>query len=386
MDLSYILNELGEDRQRHHGAVVPPIYQSSNYCFPTVAEMRETLVHEQDRAFYTRGHNPTVAILRQKLAAMAGAEDALVFGSGSASIAAAVMSQVQQGDHVVCVQKPYSWTAKLLKRILGRMGVETTFVAGTELSDWENAIQSNTKVFMLESPNTMTFELQDLAAVSALAKAHGIRTVLDNSYATPLNQSAIAMGIDLTCHSASKYLGGHSDLVAGVLCGSRELITEIFQGEYMTLGGIISPNDAALMLRGLRTLPLRLERVAQSTPKVVAFLEDHPKVGKIYYPFSPSHPQHDLALRQMKQPGGLFSLELNAPDIEACEQFCNALNRFLLACSWGGHESLLFPICTLYGSQNYGETPLPWNFMRFYVGLEDPEVLIEDLGQALDQV
>jgi cystathionine beta-lyase/cystathionine gamma-synthase len=194
------------------------------------------------------------------------------------------------------------------------------------------------------------------------------------------------MGIDTTVHSASKYLSGHSDLVAGVLCTSRANAEKIFQGEYMTLGGIISPHDAWLMIRGLRTLPLRMERVAASTPKIVEFLENHPRVEKVIYPFSPSFPQYELARKQMDRGTGQFSVLLKADDIAACERFCNALKRFLMACSWGGHESLIFPVCTLYNSANYAETELPWNFIRFYAGLEDPDVLIADLAQALDKM
>lgn len=384
MDISYILNELGEDRSLHCGAVTPPLYQSSNFSFPNIAAMRGSLAHEMDVPFYTRGNNPTVAILREKLAALEGAEEALVFASGSAAVAAAVMSGLKMGDHVVCVQKPYSWTAKLLKNLLGRYGVESSFIDGTEISNWEAACKANTKMFMLESPNSMTFEMQDIPAVAALAKSKGIRTVIDNSYASPLNQQPIAMGIDIVVHSASKYLSGHSDMVAGVLCCSRKLAEEIFQGEYMTLGGIISPHDAWLMLRGLRTLQIRMDRVAETTPKLVAFLEQHPKIEKVIYPFSESHPQHELAKKLMKKGTGQFSVLLKANEIADAERFCNALKRFLLACSWGGHESLIFPICTLYDSMNYSESPLPWNFIRFYAGLEDAETLIADLSQALD--
>ncbi len=383
MDISYILNELGEDRELHYGSVSTPIYQSSNFCFPNVAAMRASLADEMDVPFYTRGHNPTVAVLRKKLAALEGAEEALVFASGSAAVAAAVMPWLKAGDHVVCVQKPYSWTAKLLSKILKRFGVETTYIDGTHIAHWEAACKDNTRLFMLESPNSMTFELQDVAAVAALAKARGIVTVIDNSYATPLNMRPIEMGIDIVIHSASKYLSGHSDMVAGVLCTSRARAEQIFAGEYMTLGGIISPHEAWLMIRGLRTLAIRMDRVAETGAKVVAFLEQHPKIAKVYYPFSPSHPQHDLAKQQMRKGTGQFSIELNAPDIAACERFSDALKRFLLACSWGGHESLQFPICTLYSSQNYSESPLPFNFVRLYVGLEDADALIADLEQAL---
>jgi cystathionine beta-lyase/cystathionine gamma-synthase len=351
-----------------------------------VEAMRGSLADEMDVPFYTRGHNPTVAVLRKKLAALEGAEESLVFGSGSAAVAAALMSALKAGDHVVCVQKPYSWTAKLLGKLLSRFEVATSFIDGSDPATWEAACKPNTRLFMMESPNSMTFELQDIAAVAAIARSRGIRTVLDNSYATPLNQQPIKMGVDITVHSASKYLSGHSDMVAGVLCTSRKIAEEIFQGEYMTMGGVISPHEAWLMIRGLRTLQIRLDRVAQSTEKVVAFLENHPKVGKMIYPYSKSFPQYELARKQMKQGTGQFSIHLKAPDIAACERFCDALKRFLLACSWGGHESLIFPICTLYSSQNYSESPLPWNFIRFYIGLEEPEAIIADLSQALELV
>ncbi len=210
MDLSYIINELGEEGERHLGSVIPPIFRTSNFCFPDVATMRTSLSNEMDTPFYTRGHNPTVAVLRKKVAALAGAEEALIFGSGSAAIAAAVLSQLKAGDHVVCVQKPYSWTYKLLSRLLSRYGVSTSFIDGRDPQTWADAVQPNTRLFMMESPNSMTFELQDIEAVVAIAKKHGIHTIMDNSYASPINQRPIEMGIDTTVHSASKYLGGHS--------------------------------------------------------------------------------------------------------------------------------------------------------------------------------
>jgi len=190
----------------------------------------------------------------------------------------------------------------------------------------------------------------------------------------------------MTIHSASKYFGGHSDIVAGVLTGSKKKIAEIFQEEFMTLGGIISPHDAWLMILGLRTLRVRIERSNASVQQVVEFMENHPKVDKVFFPFSKKNPQYELAKSQMSGTGGMFSAQLKAKDIAAMELFCNSLKRFLLACSWGGHESLIFPTCTLYDSQNYGATELPWNHIRFYVGLEEPEEIIEDLRQALEKL
>ncbi|MEM6763275.1 MAG: PLP-dependent aspartate aminotransferase family protein [Bacteroidota bacterium] len=385
-DYSHILTHLGEDRDQVQGAVNPPIYYSSNFAFNTVEEMRHALTHEMDVPFYTRGHNPTVAVLRKKIAALEKAEECLLFGSGSAAMAAAVMSQVQQGDHVICVQKPYSWTGKLLAKLLSRYGVTHTFIDGREARNYEAAIQKNTTLLILESPNSMTFELQDLKAVATIAREHGIRTICDNSYASPINQNPIALGIDIVIHSATKYLSGHSDVVAGALCTSRDIAEHIFQSEYMTLGAILSPHDAWLLLRGLRTLPLRMQRVAETTPKIVEYLSTHPLVDKVYYPFLRENEQYELAMQQQKMPGGQFSIELKADSMEQVDLFCNSLQTFLMACSWGGYESLIFPISTLYQSANYAETTLPWNFIRFYVGLEDPTYLIADLENAFQAV
>ncbi len=382
MDLSYIINELGEERDNYFRAVSPPIMQSSNFCFKDIQSLRESLAHEMDIPFYTRGHNPTVAILRKKMAALENAEESLIFSSGSAAVAAAVMSCVQAGDHVVSVQKPYSWTYKLLSNMLSRYGVETTYIDGRDTENYTRAIQPNTKLFILESPNSMTFELQDIEAVCKIAKAHGITTLIDNSYASPLNQKPLDMGCDLVVHSATKYLNGHSDAIIGVLCGSRKKCEKIFMSEYMTLGGAVSPHDAWLMIRGLRTLPIRMERIAATTPKIVEYLANHPKVEKILYPFHPSFPQYDLAIKQLKAPAGQFSILLKAENMESVERFCNHLKRFLLATSWGGYESLIYPACVLYGSMNYAQTTLPWNLIRFYTGLEEAEVLIEDLENA----
>lgn len=385
MDLSYIINHLGENREQYFNAVSPPIMQSSNFTFNDIEQMRQSLKDELNVPFYTRGGNPTITMLRQKIAALEHAEDALVFGSGSAAVSAAVMSQVKAGDHIVCVAKPYSWTNKLLTKLLARFGVTHTFVDGTDTANFAAALQPNTRLIFLESPNSMTFELQDIPAVVALAKQHNCITVIDNSYSSPIYQNPIRMGVDIVVHSATKYLNGHSDAVIGVLCSSHQIVRHIFEGEYMTLGGIVSPNDAWLLLRGLRTLPIRMKQTSETAAQVVAYLEAHPLVNKVYYPFSPTFPQHDLARRQMSGCSSLFSFELNLPDIASMERFCDSLQYFLLACSWGGHESLIFPLCVLHTSENYQQTTLPWNFVRMYVGLEDAKTLIQDIGQAFEK-
>ncbi len=385
MDISYILNHLGEEREEYYGAVAPPVFQTSNFCFKTVSEMREKLKHELETPFYTRGYNPTVTILRKKLAALEGAEDALVFSSGSAAVAAAIMSVVKGGDHVICVEKPYSWTNTLLTKFLSKYGVECTFVDGRETAVFEKAIQANTKLIYLESPNSLTFELQDITAVNAIAKSKNIITIIDNSYSSPINQTPIAFGVDMVVHSATKYLNGHSDVLAGVVCGSKERIMKMMAEEYMTIGGIISAHEAAQILRGLRTLELRVNKSSESADKIVRFLENHPKIKQINYPFSSANPQLSLAKKQMKQGGGMFSIVLNAEKPEQVENFCDSLKRFLIATSWGGYESLVFPICALGASKSF-ENPLPWNLIRLYIGLEDADLLIEDLQQALEKI
>lgn len=384
-DLSYILNHLGEDRAAGFDAVVPPIVQSGNFTYPTVAAMRATVQQEMERPLYSRGFNPTVAMLRAKLAALEGTEDALVLGSGSAAVAAAVMSFVKAGDHIVCVEKPYSWTKKLLVELLDRFNVEHTFVDGTDAENYRRAIRPNTTFFITESPNSLTFALQDLRAIAEIAKAHGITTLCDNSYSSPLFQRPADLGMDLVVHSATKYLNGHSDVVAGVVAGSRKHIRQVMSKEFMTLGAVPSPHDAWLMMRGLRTLELRVNRSADSAEQVAAFLEAHPRIRRVYWPGSASHPQHALAKTQMRRAAGLMSIELDAPDEAAVERFCDALQRFLMAVSWGGYESLQWPVCALKGPNGY-YTDLPFTLVRLYIGLEDPAVLVEDLRQALGRM
>ena len=388
MDLSYILNQLGEERERYFGAVAPPIVQSSIFAFPSVEAMRTGFRDEFGRHVYTRGNNPTVEILRRKVAALEGAEDCLMFGSGAAAISAGVIACVAGGDHVVCIARPYSWTRAVLKDLLGRFGVAATFVDGTDVANFEAALTERTRLIVLESPNSMTFEQQDLAAVAALARARGIRTLCDNSYATPLNQSPIALGIDLVAHSATKYLNGHSDVVAGVLCGSTELVREVFRGPYMTLGAILAPHDAWLMIRGLRTLPIRMQRIAATTAVVLACLEAHPRVRRVHSPRASDNAQLGLTERQLKGASGLLTIELATDEVAAVERFCDGLTRFLMTVSWGGYESLAFPVCAVF-PRDAAMRPaqgVPLNFVRLSIGLEEPDVLVGDLEAALQRL
>ncbi|MCU0397262.1 MAG: aminotransferase class I/II-fold pyridoxal phosphate-dependent enzyme [Cyclobacteriaceae bacterium] len=386
MELSYILNELGEEREHYFNAVSPPIVQTSNFTFKTVDEFRWALANEYDAILYSRGNNPTVDILRKKLAALDGAEDALVFGSGMGAITIPVLALLQQGDHVVSVAKPYSWTIKMFDRMLPKFGITTTYIDGTQIGNFEKAIQPNTRLIYLESPNSFTYELQDLEAVAALAKSKGIYTMIDNSYCGPLIQPAYKMGIDLVAQTATKFIGGHSDVVAGVVTGSKVLIKKIFDAEFLNIGGNISPFNAWLLIRGLRTLELRMKRVCESTKKVVACMEQHPKVEKIIFPFHPSFPQYELAKKQMKDAGGLFSIVLKVKTLKEVELFCNSLKHFLMAVSWGGHESLVIPSAVGIKPEEFDPTNERHRLVRLYVGLEDPDYLIEDLKQALNNL
>jgi len=385
MDLSYIINLLGEEIVGDANAVSPPLYMTSNYRYSTVESFKKAIADERESLIYSRGNNQTINLLCQKLAALEGAEECLVFGSGMAAISSAILAHVSSGDHVICQKHPYSWTNTLLNtNILHRFGVSVTMVDGSDSENILKSLRSETRLIYLESPNSWTFELQDIKAIALIAREKGIITVLDNSFSSPLYQQPIKMGIDLVVHSASKYIGGHSDLVGGVCCGSKQLIENIFRNEFMTLGGIMSPFSAWLFLRGLRTLPLRMAHISSSAITIVNYLENHPKIRKVYYPFASRNPQRKLAEQQMSKGSGLFSIETVTEDTSAIEAFCNNLKYFSLAVSWGGHESLVIPAFIL---SNPGQPSfLKNNIIRFSIGLEDTQVLMTDLENGLREL
>jgi cystathionine beta-lyase/cystathionine gamma-synthase len=386
MDISYIINELAEDRENYFNAVAPPIMQSSNFVFKTVDEMRKAFADEYSTYLYSRGKNPTVDILRKKLAALDGAEDCLVFNNGAAATFAAVLANVKSGDHIVSIARPYSWTQKLFNDILPRFNISTTYIDGTAIENFERAILPNTTLIYLESPNSWDYKLQDLKAVAELAKAENIITIVDNSYCTPIYQKPIECGIDLTMQTATKYIGGHSDTLGGVLSGKKEMIERIFNSEYMNIGSGIQPFNAWLLIRGLRTLPARLDRITTSTKKVVAYLKQHPKVESIIFPFDESFPQYELAKQQMSGACGLFTFIIKATTITQIEQFCENLQHFLMAVSWGGYESLIIPKCSGIGPADFDAANKEHRMLRLYVGLEDADYLIKDLAQAFDKL
>jgi cystathionine beta-lyase/cystathionine gamma-synthase len=386
MDISYILNELGEERENYFNAVSPPIMQTSNFVFNTVHAMRKAFADEYSTYLYSRGLNPTVDILRKKLAALDGAEDCLVFNNGAAATFAAVFANVKSGDHIVSVAKPYTWTQKMFNNILPRFNITTTYIDGTAIENFERAILPNTTLIYLESPNSWDYKLQDLKAVAELAKAENIVTIIDNSYCTPLYQNPITYGIDLAMQTATKYISGHSDTLGGVLSGSKKMIEKIFNSEYMNIGSGISPFNAWLLIRGLRTLPARLYRITASTKKVVAFLKQHPKVERVIFPFDESFPQYQLAKQQMSGACGLLTFIIKADTINQIEKFCESLQHIFMAVSWGGHESLIIPKCSGIKPDAFNVSDTEHRMLRLYVGLEEPEYIIKDLEQGFEKM
>lgn len=383
-ELSYILHHMNED-DNPFGAVSPPIFQTSNFGFKSFAEFREALTDEVRHSVYTRGNNPTVMLAEQKIAALEGAGRAKLLSSGSSAISHAIMAFVKSGDHVVCVRDCYSWCAVLLESYLPRFGVTHTFVGGTDSAEVLGAIKPETKVIYLESPTTLTFKLQDLPVIAAEAKKRGIKTITDNTWATPVFCNPVKLGIDLVVHSGSKYFGGSSDIVAGVVAGSREDIDLIQKQEFLQLGTVPDPFMAWLLLRGLRTLHIRLKTHYESTMLIASFLEKHPCVEKVFYPMLPSHPQHETAKKLFRGGSGLFSFRLKTGKFQDVIRFTDTLKLFKRAVSWGGYESLVFPNAVKYfEDENIPDDRLP--LVRLHIGLEDAESLMEDLENALSQI
>ncbi|MCL4517422.1 MAG: PLP-dependent aspartate aminotransferase family protein [Firmicutes bacterium] len=379
----------GEDPSQYFGAAVPPIVQTSLFAFEDYEALDEAFGDREHHFIYTRGQNPTIDLTAAKIAALENGEAARLFSSGMAAISSTILSQVSQGDHIVCVKSAYGPTMKFLRNWLTRFGVETTFVDGTDPAEFEKAVKPNTRLFYVESPSSLVFEMQDLRAVSAIAKEHGIVTMIDNSWATPIFQKPLDLGIDLVVHSATKYLAGHSDVVAGVCVGGKELVSKIAANEHVLLGGITGPFEAWLLLRGLRTLDVRLERHQKNALKVAAYLEAHPKIKRVYYPGLKSHPQYELGRRQMSGSSGLMSMMIDC-DLPGVRRFVDSLRVFRRGVSWGGFESLAYaPIISMAREQPeevWRAAGVEPGLIRISVGLEDVEDIIADLDAALARV
>jgi len=366
----------GDDYNKFLGAVVPPIFQNSLFV------STEELEKSQDKLYaYTRVSNPTIEVAEVKLAALEKAEAARCFGSGMAAISSAIMHWIKAGSHVVAVDTVYGPANRFLSEYLSRFDVETTFVSGVSIQEIEEAVQENTDLIYLESPSTYTFVIQDLPAIAKLAKEKKIATVIDNTWATPINQNPLEFGIDMVVHSASKYLGGHSDLVAGVIAGRKEDLENLSYGERELFGGILGPQEASLLTRGLRTLPLRMKQHQENAMAVAEFLEGHPKVKRVIYPGLPSFSQYDLGKTLMKGYSSLMSVIIDAQG-DRIVAFAKELEYFQCGPSWGGYESLVSPV----GAFSEDGSLIPKGLVRLFVGLENQETLIEDLKQALDKL
>ena len=386
MDVSQIINELGEDRLHYFNAVSPPIMQTSNFVFDKVDDLSRAFEDEMGGYLYSRGLNPTVDILRKKLAALDGAEDCLVFNSGAAAIFAGILANVKSGDHIVSVRSPYTWVQRMLDVVLPRFEVTHTYIDGTRLENWKEATRDNTSMYYLESPNSWDYALQPIREVAQFARSKKIVTMLDNSYCTPLYQRPIQMGIDIAMQTATKYIGGHSDTLGGVLTGTHVMMKKIFDSEYLNIGSGIQPFNAWLLIRGLRTLPVRLERITKTTYEIVQYLKAHPKIESVLFPMDPSFTQYELAKQQMKDGCGLITIILRTHPRDAIVRFCESLQHFLIAVSWGGHESLVIPKCAGIPVADFDPAIREHRYIRLYIGLEDPAYLLTDLEQALSKI
>lgn len=366
-------------------AVSPPIFQTSIFCFPSYEEFRDALADESTHFLYTRGNNPTVNLCEEKLASLEHAEKAKLVSSGVAASSLAILSTLKSGDHAVVVKDCYSWVQYFFNTYLAKFNIEHTYVEGTDVDEFARAIKPNTRLIYLESPTTLTFKLQDLAKVAALAKEKGIKTVIDNTWATPFFQNPIDLGIDLVIHSASKYIGGNSDVVAGVIAGNAEDMKVIFDNQFLPLGPAPDPFQAWLIMRNLRTLHLKMPQHYQNALALATMLEQHPKVEKVLYPLLPSFNQYELANRQMRGGSGLFSFQLKTDKLDDVKRFVNALHYFKRAVSWGGYESLVFPAAVKFADTD----PIPHDRMtliRLHAGIEELPMLKEDLLGALQAV
>ena len=385
------LMHAGEDRAAHHGAVVPPLFQNSLFTFRDWDAIDDAFEDRTNAYLYSRAGNPTVRLAETKIADLAGGERARLFGSGMAAISAAILSCVSAGDHVVAVRNAYGPASNLLDAYLReKMGLRVTFVSGDEVSDFEDVLEDDTALIYLESPSSAVFGLQDLEAVAELARPRGIRTVVDNTWATPLFQTPLALGIDLEVHSCSKYLGGHSDLVGGVVIGSASALEGVSVREAELLGGTMDPFAAWLLTRSLRTLPVRMKQHQRSGLEVARFLDAHPAIRVVHHPGLESHPQYALAQCQMSGTTGLMSFVLDTDDLGAIKRFVDALEVFLIGVSWGGHESLVYaPVISALKEtppERFADLGIEAGLIRISVGLEHVTDLVDDLDRALTQI
>jgi methionine-gamma-lyase len=370
------------------GSITTPIYQTSNFGFPDLDSLKRIFADPSKGYFYTRYSNPTLEAIENKLADLMGAQRGLVFSSGMAALTSAILALVSAGDHIVSAFDIYGGTFNFFANVLPRYGVTVDLVETADARRLAESIKPNTKVIFFESPTNPLLKLMDIREVAKIGKERGIPIFMDNTFATPFNQKPIEMGIDLVMHSTTKYLGGHSDLIGGAVAGGEELMQKVMYSRYV-LGGVPDPQSAWLLMRGVKTLKVRMEAHNQNGMEVAQFLEDHPLIDRVYYPGLKSHPQHELAKKQMRGFGGMVSFEV-AGENDALGQFLKGLRICQLAVSLGGIESLICPpALTTHRRLSQSErikVGIKDNLVRLSVGIEDAEDLIDDFEQALGTI
>jgi cystathionine beta-lyase/cystathionine gamma-synthase len=373
------------DLDRKNGPLATPIYQTSTF---EVTDNEEELRATHTDHFYTRYGNPTNTVAEQTIAALEGVDAALTFASGMGAITTTLMALLKSGDHIVAQRDIYGGVSKFLSQWLPKMGIETTFVDTTEYEQHERAIQPNTKLLYLESPTNPTLRVVDFTRVAAVAKRHNILSMIDSTFGTPVNQHPAEFGIDLVMHSGTKYLGGHTDLICGVVAGRQELMKKIWETR-TTLGNCMDPHASWMLVRGLKTLAVRVARQNENAQRVAEFLSENAKVRKVHYPFLKNHPQHGLAREQMKGGGGMVSFEVEGTGDDA-RRVSEAMRLFTLAPSLGGVESLVsIPILTSHAMVPAAERAkmgVTERLIRLSVGIESAEDLLGDLERALEAV
>ena len=379
------MTHLGEDQSQYLNAVVPPVFMNSLHIFDSLESYAAD--GENEAYVYGRAANPTVNILEEKVAALEQGCRGIAFSSGMAAASAAILAVCRAGSHIICMRDVYQPVKNILNTyFIPRMGMSVSYWDGTDMIVLEGMIQDITDMILLESPATFVFTVTDIAKTAKIARAHGIRTYIDNTFCTPLFQKPLTMGIDIVMHTMSKYIGGHSDILGGLLVVKDENLGKYLKETVRALfGGILGPMEAWLGIRGLRTLQVRVEEHQRTTMAVAQYLEKHPKVEKVYYTGLASHPQAELIQRQQTGHTGLMSFVLKEAPEKAAETV-NRLKVFEIGCSWGGFESLA--LCPLI---HYSQEELEFlnlhahdsGLIRIHCGLEGADVLIEDLEQAL---
>jgi cystathionine beta-lyase/cystathionine gamma-synthase len=375
----------GTDLDKKNGPLSTPIYQTSTF---QVTDNEQQLRATHTDMFYTRYGNPTNTVAEQAVAELEGADAALLFASGMSAITTSILALLKSGDHIVAQRDIYGGATKFLSHWLPKLGIETTFVDTTEYDQHARAIRPNTKLLYLESPTNPLVRIVDLKKVAALARQNSLLTLIDGTFGTPINQRPVDFGIDLVMHSGTKYFGGHSDLICGIVAGRRDLIDKIHDTR-TTLGGSMDPHAAWLLLRGIKTLAVRVERQNLNALRIAQYLARHSKVKRVHYPFLDSHPQHALAIEQMQGGGGVLSFEVDGTHEDA-RRLTESLRLFTLAPSLGGVDSLVsIPVLTSHAMispehrQKMGVTE---QLIRLSVGIEHADDLIADLERALAAV